>query len=89
MNHKTDAQAPPVELKAPGQLLMHQPTRAGTAKTAAQATLLQEDTYAVARDALVMEKRRLEGIARALGLSRKTSAELVSAYFSNPPAVKP
>ncbi|ACY33741.1 DNA polymerase I [Comamonas thiooxydans] len=78
-----------MELKAPGQLLMHQPTKAGTAKQAAQATLLQQSTAGAARDALVMEKRRLEGIARALGLSRKTSAELVRAYFTNTPAVKP
>lgn len=86
MNNKTEAQAPAAQLHAPGQLLMHQ---AGAAKQAAQATLLQQDTYAAARDALVMEKRRLEGIARALGLSRKTAAELVSAYFTNTPAAKP
>lgn len=70
-----------------GKLHGHPEQRTG--RQAAQATLLQQSTAGAARDALVVEKRRLEGIARALGLSRKTTAELVSAYFTSSPVAKP
>lgn len=90
MSCKTEAaQAPLMQMPVPGLSLVHQAARVSTAKQAAQATLLQQSTAGAARDALVLEKRRLEGIARALGLSRKTTAELVSAYFTNIPVVKP
>lgn len=56
------------------------------AKQAAQELLHQQNTAAAARDALVQEKRRLEALARALGVSRKTAAELAHAYFTNPQA---
>lgn len=59
MNRNTDSQA--VRLHVPA----HQTAR-GTAKQAAKAVLLGQNTAAAARDALVSEKRRLEGVARAL-----------------------
>ena len=88
MNNNAEPQGPATRLNAL-ELLLHQTARGTTAKQAAQALLHQHDTAAAARDALVMEKRRLEGVARALGVSRKTAAELAKAYFSSVPAAKP
>lgn len=83
MHHKTDAKAAPAQPKAPGLLLTA--GRAGKTKQAAQATLLQQNTAAAARNALVVEKQRLEMVARSLGLSRKAALLLVNAYFTSQP----
>ena len=65
-------------------LLVRRGSDAAKAKQAAQELLHQQNTAAAARDALVQEKRRLEALARALGVSRKTAAALAHAYFTNP-----
>ena len=82
MSSKADTHGLATRLNAPK--LLHQAARGITAKQAAQELLHQQNTAAAARDALVQEKRRLEALARALGVSRKTAAALAHAYFTNP-----
>lgn len=84
MARKTDGKESPLQQDVSIALLLRMAAQSDISKLLAQSALLNQSGHVSTHKLLAMEKRRLESVARGLGISRKTAIELVRAYLGAP-----